>query len=358
MSERTRHGTRAKSRRVLRTTTAAVGALAVAAGIVSAASASDSASAYDSASDSASSAAPSAQAAAPKAAPAAVAPYLYKGWGDPPDPNEVMAATGVSWFTMAFVLDGGGCEPQWDGGRPLTGGVDQQTVDAVRGAGGDIVPSFGGASGDKLETRCQDASALAGAYQKVIDAYGLKAIDIDIEGDAYNDPAVQRKTIDALKQVKADNPGLVTYVTFPSDRSGPDTGMIDRAADSELEVDGWTIMPFNFGGEGQNMAELTARATDGLKDAVKNAYGYSDEEAYAHSGLSSMNGITDVGETVTTDDFRAIRDYAQEHHLARLSFWSVNRDRPCPGAYPNDDTCSGTDQERWEFTTILAGFTG
>ncbi|KIF66654.1 chitinase [Streptomyces sp. AcH 505] len=296
--------------------------------------------------------------AAPAAAPQAVAPYLYNGWGNPPDPTEVMNTTGVRWFTMAFVLDSGGCDPRWDGSRPLDGGVDQQTIDTVRGAGGDVVPSFGGANGDKLEQSCADASALAGAYQKVIDAYGLKAIDIDIEGDAYNDPATQQKTIDALKQVKADNAGLITYVTFPSDQSGPDDSMIGRAADSGLEVDGWTIMPFDFGGAGQNMADLTEQATDGLKDTVKNAYGYSDEEAYAHSGLSSMNGITDVDETVTTDDFTAITAYAQQHHLARLSFWSVNRDRPCPGDYPNDDTCSGVDQDPWQFTSIIAGFTG
>ena len=341
MSTYARHGTRSKKQRLLRRSAIVVGSAVVASGAglaMSAYAATDEAS--------------------PTAAPQAVAPYIYNGWGDPPDPAEVMKATGVSWFTMAFVLDSGGCDPQWDGGRPLTGGVDQDTVDTVRGAGGDIVPSFGGASGNKLEQSCADAGALAGAYQKVIDAYGLKAIDIDIEGDAYNDPSTQQKTIDALKQVKADNAGLVTYVTFPSDQSGPDDSMIQRAADSGLEVDGWTIMPFDFGGAGKNMADLTKQATDGLKDSVKGAYGYSDEEAYAHSGLSSMNGITDVKETVTTDDFTAITAYAQEHHLARLSFWSVNRDRPCPGAYPNDDTCSGVDQEPWQFTKTLAGFTG
>ncbi|MGW7596429.1 chitinase [Streptomyces antimycoticus] len=297
---------------------------------------------------------------APDAASAAVAPYLYNGWGNPPDPGEVMDATGVSWFTLAFVLDSGNCSPQWDGSRPLTGGADEQTVNAIRAKGGDVVPSFGGASGAKLEQSCGDAKALAGAYQKVIDAYGLKAIDIDIdiEGDAYNDPAVQQKTIDALKQVKADNPGLLTYVTFPSDQNGPDDSMIRRAAESGFEADSWTIMPFDFGGEGQNMGELTKQATDGLKNAVKGAYGYSDDDAYRHSGLSSMNGITDVNETVSTDDFETILDYASQHHLSRLSFWSVNRDRPCPGAYPNDDTCSGVTQEPWQFTGIFARYQG
>jgi chitinase len=292
------------------------------------------------------------------AAPQAVAPYLYNGWGDPPDPAEVQQATGVSWFTLAFMLDAGGCNPEWDGGRPLTGGVDEQTIDTIRAGGGDVVPSFGGASGNKLEVSCADAGALAGAYQKVIDAYQLKAIDIDIEGDAYNDAGVQQKTVDALKQVKADNPGITVYVTFPSGTTGPDSSLIDRAAQAGLDVDGWTIMPFDFGAAGQDMAQLTEQATDGLQAAVKNAYGYSDDEAYRHSGISSMNGITDSDETVTTDDFQTILGYAEQHHLARLTFWSANRDRPCPGAYPNDDTCSGVTQDPWQFTKIFAQYTG
>jgi hypothetical protein len=103
----------------------------------------------------------------------AVAPYLYNGWGNPPDPATIMSATGVKWFTLAFVLSNGTCNPQWDGSRPLTGGVDQSTINKVRAAGGDVVPSFGGYSGNKLESSCTSASALAGAYQKVINAYGL-----------------------------------------------------------------------------------------------------------------------------------------------------------------------------------------
>ena len=37
------------------------------------------------------------------------------GWGDPPNPRRVMYATGIKWFTMAFILSCGGCNPAWDG---------------------------------------------------------------------------------------------------------------------------------------------------------------------------------------------------------------------------------------------------
>ncbi|WP_330461013.1 lectin [Streptomyces sp. NBC_00820] len=289
-------------------------------------------------------------------APMAVAPYLYNGWGSPPSPSTITQATGVKWFTLAFVLSNGYCNPQWDGGRALTGGVDQQTVNTVRANGGDIIPSFGGYSGNKLESSCSSAGELAGAYQKVINAYGLKAIDIDIEADAYSNGTVQQRTVDALKTVKANNPGLKVYITIGTGQSGPDTILINRAASSGLTVDAWAIMPFDFGGAGQNMGNLTTQAAEGLKNALKNAYHYSDDQAYRDMGISSMNGITDNNETVTVNDFRTILAYAQAHHLARLTFWSANRDRPCTGGPA--DSCSGVSQSAWDYTRVFAGYTG
>ncbi|MER6982714.1 lectin [Streptomyces carpinensis] len=299
--------------------------------------------------------APAAGGSAP-AAPMAVAPYLYNGWGNPPDPSTITRATGVKWFTLAFVLSNGYCNPQWDGSRPLAGGVDQQTVNTVRAGGGDVIPSFGGYSGNKLESSCSSASELAGAYQKVVNAYGLKAIDIDIEADAYSNGTVQQRTVDALKTVKAGNPGLKVYVTIGTGQSGPDTSLINRAAASGLTVDAWTIMPFDFGGAGQNMGNLTVRAADGLKNALKNAYHYSDDQAYRDMGISSMNGVTDQNEVVTVNDFRTMLAYAQQHHLARLTFWSANRDRPCTGGPA--DSCSGVSQSDWDYTRVFAAYTG
>ncbi|GAA3204721.1 ricin-type beta-trefoil lectin domain protein [Dactylosporangium siamense] len=286
------------------------------------------------------------------------APYAYLGWGNLPDPRTIMTATGVKWFTMAFILSNGACDPLWDGYRPLLGGQDQTVINNIRGAGGNVAVSFGGASGPWLEQTCSSASTLAAAYQKVINAYGLKAIDIDIEGSVYNNATLQQRTIDALKTVKANNPGVAVYVTFPSDRNGPDATMINRAAASGLTVDAWTIMPFDFGAAGQNMGTLTVQAAEGLKNTIKNGYGYTDDQAYRHAGISSMNGITDVGETVTVADFRTMLAYAQQHHLARFTFWSANRDRPCTGGGTGDDTCSGVSQNAWDFTRIIAQYQG
>jgi hypothetical protein len=288
----------------------------------------------------------------------AVAPYYYTGWGNPPNLTTVTNATGVKWFTMAFMLNSGNCDPKWDGGRALTGGQDQAAINTIRANGGDVVVSFGGASGPWLEHYCTSATALAAAYQKVINAYGLKAIDIDIEGTPYDTPADQQKTVDALKIIKANNPGITTYITLGSGTSGPDSSLINRAAGAGLVVDGWGIMTFDWGNTSGNQGNLTIQAADGLKNRLKSAYGWSDADAYKHVGISSMNGITDEHATVTLDDMRTITAYAQAHTIARLTFWSLNRDRQCASGYPNDDTCSGVAQPAYEYTRIIGAYKG
>ncbi|MCJ0874536.1 carbohydrate binding domain-containing protein [Streptomyces sp. AP-93] len=288
------------------------------------------------------------------------APYLYLGWGNPPSPTTVMNATGTKWFTMAFILSSGGCNPSWDGQRPLTGGVDQSTIASIRAAGGDIVPSIGGWQGNKLGPNCSSAEALAGAYQKVIDAYGLKAIDVDIENtDEFENAVVQDRILGALKIVKQNNPGLKTILTFGTSTTGPTSWgnrLIEQSKALNTGIDVFTIMPFDFGNASTDMYASTVSATEGLKAKLKSVYGWDDATAYSHIGISGMNGISDTQETTTVQNWTDIRNWANSHHIARLAFWSVNRDRGCPGG-GLQETCSGIAQSDWQFTSITAGFT-
>lgn len=289
-------------------------------------------------------------------------PYLYLGWGNPPDPAAFMEQTGTQQLTMAFILSDGGCSPAWDGQRPLTGGQDEAAIKAIQQAGGDVTPSVGGWSGNKLGEACSSAQELAGAYQKVIDAYGLKSIDVDIEASEVENAEVRQRVVDALKIVKEQNEGIKVYLTFGTTPQGPNENgadLIAKGAEAGLDVDAWTVMPFDFGDGTTDMAAATKSAVDGLKDQVKEAYGLSDEEAYKKSGLSSMNGKTDVeGESVSPGDFQEIVDWAESKGLSRVSFWAVNRDRSCAGGGSPGDSCSGIDQQEWEFSKILAGYGG
>jgi hypothetical protein len=285
------------------------------------------------------------------------APYLYLGWGNPQSATEVMRATGVKWFTLAFVLSGGGCTPAWDSQRPLTGGVDQQTINAIRAAGGDVVPSFGGWSGTKLGPNCSTPEALAGAYQQVINTYGLKAIVIDIENtDEFENTAVQDRILTALRIVKQNNPGIQTIVTFGTTTTGPNfygARLIDQAKALNANIDVFTIMPFDFGSA--NIRTDTINAATGLKNKLRSTFGWSDAEAFRHVGISGMNGLSDQRELTTVDDWTAIRDWSKANGLGRLAFWSVNRDRGgCDGQVAAH--CSGIAQADLAFTRVTAGF--
>jgi hypothetical protein len=286
------------------------------------------------------------------------APYLYMGWGNPPSATSVMSATGIKSFTMAFMLSGGGCTPMWDGTRPLTGGTDAQTISAVKGAGGSVQVSFGGWSGNKLGPNCSSSSAFAGAVQQVINAVGPAVVDFDVENtDELENATVQDRILGGLAIVKQNNPSTKVVLTFGTSTTGPTywgTRLINQSKALGVNIDNYTIMPFDFGG-GADMYQSTVNAAEGLKNALKSAWGWTDGQAYAHMGISGMNGLSDQQELTSTATWTQIRDWANSKGLTRLAFWSVNRDRPCPGGGVQS-ACSGISQNDWDFTRITAGF--
>jgi hypothetical protein len=292
--------------------------------------------------------APAAQAAVN---PVLSAPYLYQ-WSNPPNPVSVMNATGIKSFTLAFVLSNGNCNPAWDGNRSLTG-ADITRVNQIRAAGGDAIPSIGGWSGNKLGSTCSNSTTLAAAYQKVINAGRFTAIDLDIENtDEFQNAGNQDKILGAVKIIKQNNPGVRVVITIGTSTSGPDSWgnrIIERAKALGAPVDVWAVMPFDFS-NGGNMFTLTQSAVTGLKNKVKSVYGLTDDAAFRRSGLSSMNGHTDnAGENVTVANFKSIVSWANSVHLARVSFWALNRD--C-------NNCAGIGQGLYDFTKANAAFTG
>ncbi|MGK5679006.1 chitinase [Actinoplanes sp. URMC 104] len=287
----------------------------------------------------------------------ASAPYVYPGWGNPPAPADVAKATGVKAFTIAFVLASNGCNPAWDGETGLTGGVHASYIAQARAAGIDIVPSVGGWSGNKLGPNCSTPEALAGAYQKIIDAFQLKSIDIDIENsDEFENTVVQDRILNALKIVKQKNPSVKTILTFGTTTTGPNyygTRLVQQAKALGANIDIFTQMPFDFGAS--DIYTATVNTTEGLKNLLKTTFGYTDAQAYSHVGISGMNGLSDQQELTTVDTWTKIRDYAKSKGLSRFTFWSVNRDRGCAGGGVVSN-CSGIAQGDWDFTRISAGF--
>lgn len=291
------------------------------------------------------------------------APYLYCAEGQDLDPLKVMEATGIRQFTLAFILSDGSCNPTWVGERSLHGSREETLISRIRAKGGDVVVSFGGSGGKKLGELCASAEALAAAYRKVVDAYALQAIDIDLEGsELFTSDDARQRIVDALKKLQSERPDLRIFITFGTLATGPyevQKDLIQRAADAGLAVTAWTAMPFDFSAKGHpgTMAEASISSLNGLATAVAASYKYDVATAFRHLGISSMNGKTDQpDEMVSPDDFTVIANFARAHQLARFTFWSVNRDHACLDKV--SDTCSGIDQAPYAFTRIVAGYGG
>jgi hypothetical protein len=261
----------------------------------------------------------------PKAAVAGGAPYIYE---DPPaSPTTVMQKTGVRAFTLAFILNQGSCKPVWDGTSSLTAGPNPGRIKEIRAAGGDVVVSIGGAAGSKLGSVCKDEKVLAAAYQKVIDAFKLKAIDIDLESGEVKQ---SMKVLKALKIVKQKNAGVQTILTLGTGTGGLEGGeakIPGQAASIGSPVDVWTIMPFDFGNDSKlDHGKASVSASEGLHRQLKSALGGSDAAIYAKQGISSMAGRTDTGGNVTVANFKTMLAYCQQHNLARFTYWEMHLD--------------------------------
>ncbi len=291
----------------------------------------------------------------------ASAPYLMPEDNTPPDAAAVMDATGQKAFQLAFILDSGGCTPAWGG----TSSIDTDTtmpavISTIRGKGGDVSVSFGGYGGNKLGQGCGTPEATAAAYQKAITKYSLKAIDFDLEEPEYENTAAIHNEIGAAKILQANNPGLYVSITTAGTTAGTGwfgTQMLNEAKSQGFTPNNFSIMPFDGGFAG---ASSQTAALVSFNTILQNTFGWDSATAYAHEGISMMNGRTDAAEYFTQADFQTVLDFATAHGLARYTFWSVNRDRQCAGAVDPglSGACSSVAQNPWDFTKYTVKFAG
>ena len=293
------------------------------------------------------------------------APYVMPLANNPPNLTSVMSGSGIKAFTLAFIVSNGGCTPAWESDAGLDN-VSSDTqmapiINAVRGAGGDVVVSFGGYGGTKLGEVCGSPQATASAEQAIIDKYGLHALDFDLEEPEYENATAINNELGAAQILQRNNSGLYISITLPGTTSG--TGyfgqqLLNNAKSLGFTPDNYAIMPFDGGFNG---AGSQTSALQSFNTILSNTFGWDSGTAYSHEGISSMNGRTDSGEYFNQSDFQTVLSFVQSNHLARFTYWSVNRDRQCNPPDNNGSlsgTCSSVAQGDWDFTKIIAQFGG
>ncbi|HTU72646.1 MAG TPA: carbohydrate binding domain-containing protein [Trebonia sp.] len=297
--------------------------------------------------------------------------YLMPLDNNPPSASQIagiMSATGEKDFMLSFVLDSGGCTPAWDGSSSELVASDTTVaalVSAIRAAGGDAGVSFGGYNGTELGQDCASASALASAYQSVISKYQLTHVDFDIENTALGDTGNELKRAQAIALLEQEDPGLTVSLTIPMTSvglPGTGTGEIQQAIAAGARIDVFGIEDFDYGLTSGTQVSSDETVASDVASQLESLYGWPAATAWARIGITLMNGHTDQpSELFTQATFTSLLGFAQASHVAWLSFWSLNRDQPCPAGVQEawaPGTCSNISQSPYDFTKIVAQYAG
>jgi hypothetical protein len=296
------------------------------------------------------------------------APYVATFIGN--DLAAIARDSGQKFFSLGFVNGTGNCQPIWS----TDDATLRRNVASLRSMGGDVIVSSGGWNADDLVRRCANGAAAAAAYQQVLDAYASDYLDLDPEhGDQHNnlERSIVDRRNDALKilQDNAKSKGKTLRVSYTLGVS-PDAGfnaenlyVLQSALARGVEIDVVNPMTMDFydGVSGDRMGDRSIEALRKVHGQLKGLYlGRTDAQLWGMLAATPMIGQNDdQREVFTLADARKVVAFANQQHMARLSFWATSRDNGgCPGKKVADATCSGISQQLYEFTRIFQGFTG
>jgi chitinase len=249
------------------------------------------------------------------------APYVAT-WNNP-NLASLASSTGNKFWTLAFIINGGGsCNPMWNGDTPLT---TTYNVSGLRAAGGDVIASFGGASGVEIAASCGDVASTQAAYQKVINAMGLKALDLDIESGYESDTVSIDRRNKALHNLQAANPGLRVDYTLAVDRSGLPAAQINllkNAKSNGVAVASVNVMAMDYGPCYSDMGQAAVDAANATRNQLS-ANGIS-----AGVGVTPMIGVNDTTcENFKTSDASVLVNYANANSFINLlAYWEQSAD--------------------------------
>jgi chitinase len=263
------------------------------------------------------------------------APYLQIDDSDAGDMAADDAATGLKYYTLAFLTPQSGCTPEWEDGGDSVGAFTSQ-VSAIQAAGGNVIISFGGESGGELAQTCTNVSQLTAAYLNVVNTYGVTRLDFDIEGSVLSDTAATSLRDQALAALQAEDPSVQVDFTLAVSPSGLPTGtgseyaLLQNAQADGVKVSTVNIMTMDFGA-GQNGLTDAETAAEGTASQLSSLYGISTSAAYGMMGLTPIAGVNDSPDDYdfTTANASSLESFAASNGVEELSFWEVDAyDKP------------------------------
>jgi chitinase len=264
----------------------------------------------------------------------------------------IAAKSGVKKFTLAFVT-GSGCTPQWFSQYNIPGENNIKPIIAAFGSD-NVIISFGGAVGTELANSCGTVAGTQAGYQAVIDYYGVKSLDFDIEGSGLGNAAITDIRNQAIAGLIKANPGLTVSYTLPVLPSGltwDGNNLLNSAAKYGVKVDIVNIMAMDYGAnyDGTIMGQHAINAAKAVAAQISAA------GLKSRVGIIPMIGINDVqSEVFTVANAKEVLSYAKSNPttVGRISMWSIARDNGgCVGSLSYG--CSGVSQSEFDFARAL-----
>jgi chitinase len=293
------------------------------------------------------------------------APYV-ETWGSTSAMANAQAATGLKYYTLAFVIGGGGCNATWNGDTSIDNAGWETAINNLRASGGDVLVSFGGASGTELGQACTSVSTLQAQYKRVIDTLNLTRIDLDIEGSALNDTAANDRRNQALaalqQQYASAGKHLDVDYTLPVDPSGllsNSLSLLNNAKSRGVDVSVVNIMTMDYGSP-MDMGQAAVSAANALNGQLGQIWtSKSSDQLWAMEGNTPMIGVNDTtSEVFTTGNASTLESFAASHGIQLLAYWALGRDKACPTNGQLSDSCSGTPQSAYQFARTFNALTG
>jgi hypothetical protein len=284
---------------------------------------------------------------------------------------KMKSQSGVGLFTFGFIVSGQPCRASWGGYYGLDDPTMNQRIAKLKQAGGAGIVSFGGAAGQELADTCTTVDSLRAQYQAVINRYGIRNLDFDIEGADQANATTLARRFKAIQRIQAAGRAAgkpvqvsLTVPVMPTGLTHDGVRVVHSAINNGVRVGVVNIMAMDYFDSSLNyngrMGDYAIQAARATHTQLARLYpSRSDAAVWRMVGVTPMLGVNDdPKEIFTTQNAKQLTAFAKQKHIGRLAMWSANRDHPCPGTPNASNNCSGLAAPDWAFSRIFRSFMG
>lgn len=297
---------------------------------------------------------------------------------------KVMSESGAKEVILSGITAPGdaSCKATWGGYDDKWGGVQDGVKSFIQGVGAqNVTISLGGAySGKYLEEVCT-TSELTQQYKGLVDTYGVKSFDYNIEGGERGGTTANQKRAQAMAAIAGQYAGVrfgFTVEKHPwvngvglSPSQGADPRQIQNVREfvqwrtsggssySSLPNPSWVNLMTLHTWKSIPATQLESITTymdtmlGQLMDGQSTLGGMTRSQVNSMLGVTTSNKETSDNKPFTVADARGLHDLAVSQGWGYLSPWIVNQDYPCDAAHTSD-FCNPQVTTPYEFSKALA----